>query len=279
MVANKTNYIKNGINYYRLVATYGKKPDGKPNKKEFHGKSFKEAKAKKDEYDAGLNNGLNIDYKNMTLGELIKLWLFEVVRVSNSDATFDRYESIYRNYIEKTELNNLILSVIRPLSLQMHYNNMADQGNSESVIFNLNKVLKVFFNYALVQGYILKNPCFKIALPKSIKAEVSKTKGIDPLSDEEIKKIEGFLTKDFKMIYLLALGTGLRRGELLGLSFEDVDIDNKQINVVKALGYVKKIEHDGTYKYVTELKNLKTKNSKRMVPIPGGLILTLKAYI
>ena len=58
-MAVRTNYEKNGKNYYRVTATIGKKADGKPIRKEFYGKSKKEAESKKEEYIKGLNLGLN----------------------------------------------------------------------------------------------------------------------------------------------------------------------------------------------------------------------------
>ncbi len=54
-MAVKTNYQKNGSSYYRVTATIGKDPDGKPIRKEFYGKSKKEAEQKRDEYLRGRN--------------------------------------------------------------------------------------------------------------------------------------------------------------------------------------------------------------------------------
>ncbi len=98
-MAVKTNYRKNGKDYYRVTATIDKKADGKPIRKEFYGKSKKEAEQKRDEYLRNIANGLNTDYENAELVPLMELWLFEVIKPSNKikEITFERYESIFRN--------------------------------------------------------------------------------------------------------------------------------------------------------------------------------------
>ena len=82
-MAVKTNYEKNGNNYFRVTATIGKKSDGKPIRKEFYGKSKKEAETKKDEYLNNLKSGLNLDFDKITVGNLFHIWLFEIIKVSN----------------------------------------------------------------------------------------------------------------------------------------------------------------------------------------------------
>ena len=165
-MAVRTNYEKNGKNYYRVTATIGKKADGKPIRKEFYGKSKKEAESKKEEYIKGLNLGLNSNFNEITLEELIKTWLFEVVKTYASHSTMDRYEGIYRNYIKETTLNSTKLNSIKPLTLQRHYNKLYyEDKKSLSVIKNLNKFLKTFFNYAIKEDYILSNPCIRVTLP------------------------------------------------------------------------------------------------------------------
>lgn len=100
-MAVKINYSKNGNDYFRVTVSMGRNSDGKLIRKEFYGKSKKDAESKRDEYLSGIKNGLSIDYKEIVFGKLLHSWLFEIVRVSNKikPSTFQRYEGIYRNYI------------------------------------------------------------------------------------------------------------------------------------------------------------------------------------
>ncbi|MDR1558531.1 MAG: site-specific integrase [Clostridiales bacterium] len=289
-MAVKTNYEKNGIKYARVTATVGTRPDGTRIRKEFLGKNMREAEQKKKEYIDNLNKGLNIDFQNTTLGEFMHTWLFEVVKQYASYATFDRYEGVFRNYVINTELFNLKIYAIKSMTLQKYYNRIYDTGTSSSQIFNLNKLLKMFFNYCIKEGYIVINPCFRIAIPGRSKASERisdiEDREVDPFTPDEIEKIKAASCNYFNesgsclnMILLLGLGTGLRKGELLGLSFRDVDLENKEIHVAKALKSVKIINADGSYKYALILETPKTKSSIRNVPLPSALIPTLKAYL
>ena len=63
----KTNFSVNGSNYYRVTATVGKNPDGSPIRKQFYGDSKKAAEQKRDEFLAGLRQGLSVDYQKNTV--------------------------------------------------------------------------------------------------------------------------------------------------------------------------------------------------------------------
>jgi integrase len=106
-VAVKTNYSKNGSDYFRVTASIGRDLNGKLIRKEFYGKTKKEAEARRDEYLSGIKNGLNADFKNAILGELMYTWLFEIVRLKVKPSSFQKYEGIYRNYISECELYGL----------------------------------------------------------------------------------------------------------------------------------------------------------------------------
>ncbi|WP_026486710.1 tyrosine-type recombinase/integrase [Caldanaerobius polysaccharolyticus] len=279
-MAKKTNYTKNGNEYYRVTVTIGRDSNGKLIRKEFYGKSKKEAEAKRDEYLNGIKSGLNIDFQNATLGPLMKTWLFEVVRVSNriKPSTFERYEGIYRNYIENSQIYGLRLSAIKSIQLQRYYNELYESGKTSSQIKNLNKLLKKFFFYAVEEGYILKNPCSSKSLVIPGEVEQEETE-IEIFKDDEIEAIKKALEGHrLKALILLALGTGLRQGELLGLKWDHVDLENKKIKVEQAIKTVTIIDANGNRKLETREQPLKTKNSARTVPIPSSLIPVLKKH-
>lgn len=98
-MAKKTNFEVNGSSYFRTMATVGKDANGKPIRKQFYGSSKKEAEEKRDEYLGNVKNGLNVDYRNMSIEKLMKMWLFNVVKITAAYNTLDRYECIYRNYV------------------------------------------------------------------------------------------------------------------------------------------------------------------------------------
>ncbi|HDK7179781.1 TPA: site-specific integrase [Clostridium botulinum] len=277
-MARKTNCVKNGKQYYRVTASIGRDSNGKLIRKEFYGSSKKEAENKRDEYLNGIKNGLNIDYKNIILGELMHTWLFEIIRIKVKPSSFERYEGIYRNYIKNSKLFGLKLADLKTIQVQRYYNELYSDGKTSNVIKNLNKLLRAFFNYAVNEGYILRNPCLgsKIIIPGD---KDNKEKEIEIFTDKEIKALKKQLEGNrLKCLILLALGSGLRQGELLALRWDDIDFKTNEIKVNKSIKRVKIIGNDGTGKRKTIEQSPKSIKSNRVVPIPSKLINALEEH-
>jgi len=276
-MAVKTNYNKNGMNYFRVSAVLGTDSNGKRILKEFYGKSKSEADGKKREFLEGIKNGLNIDIKRVLLGELMHTWLFETIRVSDriKPTTFERYEGIYRNYVKDSPLYSIKIAELKALQVQRYYNSLSDIGKSRNLIENLNKLLKQFFNYAVDEGYLSKNPCIgkKIVIP----GEKKPREEVQHFTDEEIEiLISNLKDNTYRELILLSLGTGLRRGELLALTWEDIDLKNKLIKVNKSLAKVYIIAGDGSKERKEIIQTPKTRGSIREVSFPDNLTSIFK---
>ena len=126
-MAAKTNYNVNGKNYFRVSASFGRDSNGKLIRKYFYGKSEKEAKKKLEEYKDSLKSGLRVD-KNLFLYPLMKEWLFEIVRNRIKESTFDRYEDLFRNYIESAPFAYTLIKDIRGIDIQKYYNDLYKKG-------------------------------------------------------------------------------------------------------------------------------------------------------
>ncbi|WP_039657605.1 tyrosine-type recombinase/integrase [Clostridium tyrobutyricum] len=280
-MATKTNVIKNGIKYYRVWLELGRDSNGKRRQKEFYGRSKKEAENKRNEYMNGLKSGLNVDAKNVSLGELMYLWLFEVIRISKDikATSFERYETIYRLYIKDSEIYGIKILDIKSINIQKYYNKLYENGKHSSLIFNINKLLRTFFNYAVNEGYIIKNPCSgkRITIPGQ-KENTSK-KEVEVFSDKELKIFESAIDSHrLKALFLLAIGTGLRQGELLALKWSDIDFNNNILSVKRSIKNTSIMQSDGSKKRKTIIQVPKTKNSLRTVPIPSKLIPVIKRH-
>jgi integrase len=288
-MAVKINYSKNGNDYFRVTTSVGRDSNGKLIRKEFYGKSKKEAEAKKDDYLNGLKNGLSIDYKTIVLGKLMHSWLFEILRVSShiKPSTFQRYEGIFRNYIENSNLYGIKLNDIKSIQIQRYYNELYESGKTYSQIYNLNKLLKSLLNYAVEEGYILKNPCSnkRIVIPgqskikSTINNEYDEDNEVVIYSNDEIKLLKADLENHrLKAAILLDLGTGLRLGELLALQWSDIDSDYSELKVQRTIKEVTVIAADRSKQYKTLIQPPKTKKSIRTVPIPSSLVDVLKEH-
>jgi len=278
-MAVKTNVEIGDSKYFRITVTVGKDAEGKLIRKTFYGKTKKEAEGKKDDYLQAIKRGLAIDFDKMILGDLMHIWLFEILLPSEmKPKTFDRYESLYRCHIKSGELNSTRLYEIRSTQVQRYYNTLYDSGVTSKTIKSVHKLLRYFFNYCIQEDYIVKNPCFKLNIPGSIAEKT--TEEINPFYDEELIEIkEALRSKAIESAALLTLGTGIREGELFGLRFMDIDIRNKELNIKQDLEWAKVFERDGTYEYKAILQPPKTKNAIRTIPIPSALIPMLQSHI
>lgn len=271
-MAVKTNYTKGNWNYYRVSVVIGRDSNGKRIKKEFYGKSKKEAEDKRDQYLSGISDGLSFDIEDGTLGELMKVWLFEVKKVSEKlkPSSFEKYEGIFRLYIEEGPLNYIKLKDIKSIQIQRYYNSLYSKGKSKSIIRNLNKLLKQFLFYAVDEGYLTKNPCAgkRIVIPGE---NISK-KEIEHFTDDEIKQlIENLSESSYRELILICLGTGMRRGEALALTWDDVDLKENIISINKSLGKVYLFDSEGNKTRKQIIQTPKTISSIREIPFPRSL--------
>lgn len=271
-MAVKTNCIINGQKYFRVSATFGRDSNGKYIRKSFYGKSEKDAKKKMEEYKDSIKQGLIVD-KNYYLGNVMNTWLFEVIKVSTKikPTTFERYEGIYRNYIKNSSLSAINLKNIKSIQVQKYYNDLSqNQNKTVSQITNLNKLLKHFFNYAVEEGYLLKNPCIgQIVIPGK---NQEKKKEVQVFNDEYLRAIVNSpIDKLIKDIAIVCLATGMRRGECLGLKYSDIDYDSMEIRISRTVSSVALIDDNGTRNNVTIVQTPKTIGSVRTIPLPKTL--------
>jgi len=272
-MARKINTTINNSNYFRVTAEIGKTSDGKRIRKQFYGKSQKEAEQKRDAYVDNINKGLGVGFDKLSLGLFMKEWLFTVEKHNLKTSSFARYESIYRIHIENSDLFSIPVIDVKSIQIQKFYNSLIENGKKPPTVSAVNKLLKKFFNYCIKEDMLLKNPCKNVNLPVDFSAE---DKEVEVFNKDEISTIRDEVYSTGKhFIFVLALMTGLRQGELLALNLTDIELDEGLINVNKSAKHVIAIDNMGNRTYKREVMTTKSKASIRVVPFP----LNLKPHI
>lgn len=279
-MAKKTNFEVNGKEYFRVTRTIGKKANGEPIRKTFYGTGIKEANEKADTYMNDIKNGLIINFEQVTINDLMHTWLFDFLHNSSKlkPSTFQRYESVYRNYIKNSEIAGIKLHSFTTLQLQQFYNNLS-KTHTYTQIETLNTILKVFFNWCIDSGYLLKNPCLRVNI-KGNKTSIinNQNKDVEILTEKEIDKIKKYIKNtDFELIFLLDLATGLRQGELLALDWNNIDLEKGELKVERSVKEVYIYENENSKHIETVFQTPKTLNSFRTVSIPSSIIELLKS--
>jgi len=185
----------------------------------------------------------------MTVGEWMDIWLKEYL-ADVKEGTALSYESLVRLHL-KPAFGDVPLSKLRPPMVQKFYNGLRAKGLSPKYIKNIHGCLHRALDMAVRVEYMDKNPTSVCIIPKVIE------KKVEPLDAPEQKKLlEALKGEPFEDLILTSLFTGMRAGEVLGLTWDCIDFEHGLIHVEKQLVQTRKkgaVYHFGT------LKNGKTR--------------------
>lgn len=259
-------------------------------RKSVYGKTQDEARKKLNKVLNDIDRGLYIQNDNITFGAWLDEWLETYAKPTVKLSTYGSYEGYIRGHI-KPELGRIRLKDLRADMLQKFFNKKQNSGRLDKVLDIKTKKLvskkgglsaktiKNIYNMihsALKQAYknslIPKNVCELISLPKQQRQEMQ------VLSVAEQQALQGALKGERLGIGItLALFTGLRIGELLGLKFEDIDYKNHTLTVRRTLNRLKVFD-DPTKKTDIILGEPKTNKAKRIIPLQDFIIPLLQAH-
>ena len=271
-MAKKTNFEVNGNKYFRVTRTIGHKADGTPIRKTFYGSGINEANEKADEYMNKIENGMALDFQNVLIRDLMNKWLFNIKLNELKPSSFQAYESIYRLYVKDSNLGGLEVYKVKSMHIQEYYNKIGKE-RSYSQLKKLNKLLKTFFSYAEREGFILKNPCNNVTIPNKGISKSTPKDSIDFFNNEEIPLLLSAIKgHKFEKLFLMALGTGLRQGELLALKWENVNFQEKYLNVKETIKTVYVFDNEGNKTRETLIQKPKTNTSVRQVFLPDIIV-------
>lgn len=255
-MAKKTNCTINGKEYYRIRKKIGVDANGKAIIKSFYGKNKTDAENQVKEWEENHRAGVD---KDEHFSVFMNYYIENVfLKDNHAEGTKIRYKRVYNKYIKESEiLNQYKMNEIGGQVIQKYFNSLAVTYSTKVAIRN---ILTLFFRYAELQGYC-RNPMDVIKISR----DKVKTKGIVVFTNEEVKKIinskKSGNNSYNRLLFLFALGTGLRQGEILGLTYGD--IENGKVKVVKQV-----VNSDEGRK----IADTKTENSIRYVPVPKTLL-------
>lgn len=209
----------------------------------------------------------------MKLKELLNIWLSKYVRHSIKERTYTNYQNIIDNHIIPV-LGNYEITILSTIKIQEYINNKIEKGNlingnklSYNTVMSIMSVLKLVLKWAYENKMIDKDITLKVKVPQN------EQKDIKVFSNNEQRLLEQYClnNKNNYIGIVLCLYTGLRIGELLALTWNDIDFDKKTLSVNKT---VCRIKVNGISKI--HIDTPKSKSSKRIIPIPIQIIPYLK---
>ncbi|MED1089749.1 site-specific integrase [Bacillus paramycoides] len=255
-------HIRKRGNKYCIVIDIGPDPEtGKRRQKWFSGyKTKKEAQADVAKKITELNEGTFVEPSKVTLKEYLIHWL-EIKSMSVENSTYTSYKGYINNHIIPS-IGMIALHKLNVIHIQKCYKFAMEKGIANNSILLMHRILKNSLNLAVKQNVISRNPAIHVEMPRKEKTS------IQTWTEEEVKK---FLLHSQESRYhigcILAITTGMRLGEVLGLRWQDVDFNNHTITINQTSGHDDKIK-----------KTAKTNSSKRTIPVPIETIDSLKKH-
>lgn len=213
--------------YWEARLTIGRDPGtGKQIQQSFSGKTQKEVREKMQAAAVEVNTGTYIPPAKMTVGQWLDIWSAEYLG-NLKPSTVTAYTGKIRNYI-KPAMGAVKLSELRPHAVQAFINGL--EGLSPATVTLIYKVLHAAMKRAVRLEYIAKNPADDCILPKAEKADIK------PLDDAQTALLlSAAKGTDIEHLITVALFTGMRQSELLGLTWDSIDMEKGTILVDKQL--------------------------------------------
>lgn len=212
--------------YWEARLTVGKDPGtGKQLQRSFTGKTQKEVREKMQAAAVEVNQGTYTAPQRMTVGQWLDIWQRDYLG-GVKPATVTVYTGNIKNHIKPT-LGAVQLDQLHPHAVQGFVNGLELSPASVRLAY---KVLHMALEKAVELNYIPRNPATRCHLPRLEQKE------IHPLDDQQVGALLAAAKgHDLEHLVNVALFTGLRQSELLGLTWDAVDLQRGTINVNKQL--------------------------------------------
>jgi integrase len=252
---------KDGL--WTAAVTIGR--DGKTGKlirKYVYGKTKAETQEKKTALIEQSKGILYIDTDKLTVGQWMEKWLEVYAQPSVRPNTFQSYRiMVYKHIIPA--LGPVKLAKLQPIQVQKMVNDIVASGRSPRLAQYAYSLLRAGLLRAVDDQLILRAP--KAALPRKKKQE------IQPLTPDEWEKLFSEAAKWPALFTALLLewATGMRRSELLGLKWSDIDFSSHSVSIDRAV-----IISD----YQPQIADTKSETSHRILPLPPAVMEELKQH-
>lgn len=231
----------------------------------------REANAFRDEVIGQLHTGTYIVYGKIRVEEFMIFWLEDIMRPRITDDTYTTYKSAIKNYIVP-QIGKMYMSTINQGYIRKLYNAVAEKY--ESVAKNVRTIMKTSLEYAFNKNVLATNPANGINLPKKIKKTEYRVLKIDEKKTltlpQVLRLIEASKETPIHMQILFAVLMGLRRSEINGLKYSDVDYIHRTLRVERQLGKKPNSKAEDCAPKMLTKQEIKTKTPAgvRELPIP-----------
>ncbi len=241
-------------------------------------KTKKDAETLRNELLVQAQNGIDIDPEKITFSEYLDKWLKDFGKTNLAPRTLESYISVIEKHL-KPELGHIQLSKLSPSHLRDFYTKSLTDGRKDSkktkgsaltasTVKHFHRLIHLALRQAVRWELVFRNVADAVDPPKQA-SELDETKDLVFLNEQEIETLFKSIKSNYAYIpAYIAVNTGMRLGEVLGLRWQDIDLEGKILTINQTMQCVNR-----------EIKfrnKAKTKGSRRTIDLPDNLIVFLK---
>lgn len=234
-----------------------------------YAKTLEELREKEAQVERDKHDGIKTEARYVTINELFELWC--QIKRGLKNNTFENYKYMYNTFV-RPNFGKKRISTLKKTDVKRFYNALVDdRGLQASTIDSVHTVLHQVLQMAVDDDYIRNNPSDGV-LKELKQSHVFKTEKRRGLTKPEQELLLSFLKnhnqyKHWYPMFAVLVGTGLRIGELAGLRWCDIDIEEGIIDVNHTLVYYDHREPNGKQGCYFNVNTPKTEAGKRQVPM------------
>lgn len=260
---NEGSVFQRADGRWSASVTVGVNANGRRVRKVVYGATKGEAQEKLLRLQSAKLDGMLADSGKLTLAAFLERWLEDSARPTIRNATYASYKGIVDNHVSP-KIGGIRLDRLTPAHVQGLYAALEREGASCHIRRLAHAVLRRSLKQALKWGMVPRNVCDAVEPPRIARRD------IQPLTGDQVAQLFSAAEGDrLEALYVVAVATGLRLGELFGLQWKDVDLDGGAITVRYTLSEV-----NGKL----TLAEPKTAKGRRRVELPGIAVDALLSH-
>lgn len=232
-------------------------------RKKFYFEKKQDAVKKKNEALRELEQGTLATGTQRKLGEYLESWIENVHKNNIRISTYVKYKKLIKYIV--ADLGEVWLQKLTPEQVQQFYAKKRKDGLSSKTVHEIHGVLHLALKHAVRWNYVSRNVCDLLDSPR-----VVSRRGTPLTLDQARRLLEGIQGHRLEAVLMMAMITGMRKGEILALRWSDVDFERQVLHVLRTVDYIP------PYGYVEN--EPKTQAGKRTIDLPEFFLEMLKQH-
>ena len=237
--------------------------DGKRRRRTIYGSTKGDVQAELLKLQTANSAGMLVKLQKETVTQYLTRWLADVAKPTLRATTFYNYERIVKNHIGP-RIGGEQLQKLSPARVQGLYSEMARDGVGPNPRRLAHAVMHRAFKHAVKQGLLVRNVTDAVEPPTVPKSQIT------PLDENQVAQLLAAAEGDrLEALYHLAIGSGMREGEMFGLQWSSLDLVAGTVSVNRSLS-----EISGKL----SLGEPKSAKSRRMITLPQHAVVALEQH-